>query len=167
MRILVTGRAGSGKTAVASELTKRGYSAFDTDKISHLSSWRNKKTKDLIQFTDNRYVDLKKYEWVWDRVILESFLRNSNDIFICGGASNDFDFEDLFSKHFVLDVSPDIQINRLTTRSNNDYGKDPRMFEAIIQGQFNHVSKARSLGITLINADSRIEEVVDRILDQL
>lgn len=165
MRYLITGRAGSGKSAVTAELARRGYNAFDTDAVHGLSSWRDKTTKKLVSIKDNSFVDLNSYEWVWDPSVLNDLVSKHNDIFVCGGASNDFEFEDLFDKHFVLSVTPNIQIKRLQTRVNNDYGKDPRMFEAIIYGQALHAKKGEEYGAIIIDANLPIQTVVDTILE--
>ncbi len=164
-KVLVTGRAGSGKTTVTGELLKRGYRAFDTDKIPLLSSWINKTTGKVVTLEDCSIVDSKLYAWLWDPAILEKFIQNYEDIFICGGADNDYDFDSMFDYHFVLDVSPQIQAKRVVHRTNNEYGKG--MIPIVLEDQKKHVAIAHKKQSNIINADRAVEQVVDDILRQI
>lgn len=164
-KVLVTGRAGSGKTTVVHELLKRGYSAFDTDEVPLLSSWVNKTTGKAVTLEDCSVVDNKLYVWLWSPALLEEFIQGHKNLFICGGADNDYDFDTLFDYHFVLDVSPQIQSERVKHRTNNTYGKG--MIPVVIDDQKNHIAKARQQKSILINADQPIVRVVDDILRQI
>ena len=163
MRILITGRAGSGKSAITVELRQRGFLAQDTDNIAGLCAWYHKGTGVQTTIKDNRYVP-GQYDWLWDKAILKNAVKSHPDIFICGGADNDFMFDDLFDKHFVLNVSPAAQINRLKTRVNNNYAKDPAMHSYVLAQQQDHIRTAEQRGATLINADQPITQVVNDIL---
>lgn len=164
---LVTGRAGSGKSTVAIELSGRGLEAFDADDIPGLSNWEDISTGDKVTLNNNRYVDIQKLQWIWDRKVLFAFLANLDGAFICGGADNDFSFEDLFAKHFVLDVNPETQIERIETRASNDYGKDPSMFTEILKKQNRHIQKAHARNAIIIDANQPIKAVVDAIAEYL
>lgn len=164
MKVLVTGRAGSGKTAVATELKRRNYNAFDSDDVPELSSWQDKQTGELAQLVDNSYVDLHRLHWVWNASVLEKLLKNNADVFLCGGADNDLSFYGKFDHHFVLNIEPDLQIKRLQTRTNNNYGSDPRMYDAIVAKEAAHVTQACQLGATALDASQPIEQVVDTLL---
>ncbi len=166
MRVLVTGRVGSGKTTVSKELNRRGYTAFDSDDVPGLSAWTdsngNKK-----HFADNSYIDLSEYDWLWDKHVLQNLIKQHEDIFICGGAHNDLSFDDLFDAHFVLDVEPTVQIQRILNREDNDYAKDPRMHQQVIDNQREHLAKAVKMGHKVVDANKPISEVVDYMLRQL
>jgi adenylate kinase family enzyme len=164
MKMVITGRAGSGKTAVATELKQRGYDAFDTDNIPNLSNWFNVNTGERVTITGNTYVDRSRYSWAWDTATLRQLLDTHDNIFICGGADNDFDFDDWFDRHFVLSIEPELQIEHLQNRTNNDYGKDPRMFHTITEQQAAHISTGRARGAIVIDASKPITAVVDDIL---
>ena len=164
---LITGRAASGKSAVAKELNYRNIKAFDTDAISGLSSWKDIRTNEVVTLKDNRYVNLDTLRWVWDKEVLRTFLRYQDNVFVCGGADNDFTFDDLFHIHFVLNVAPDVQIERLQSRISNDYGKDPAMFPKIIEKQRVHIENAKLHNAILIDAEQPIGAVVDSIMSYL
>ncbi len=163
-RYLVTGRAGSGKSTVASELRKRGYAAFDADSIDGLSSWIKRTTGQKVVIEDNTNVDLTQYDWLWDGDILRHFISDKETLFICGGAENDFSFETLFDQHFVLDIDADAQIQRLLSRIENDYGKNPAMHSSIVAKQAAHIADARTHGAIIIDATEPIDEVIDKII---
>ena len=166
-KYLVTGRAASGKSAVTEELQRRGITVFDTDAITGLSGWRNIKTDEPVLVDDNTYVDLDTLAWVWNKKVLFDFIREKDNLFICCGADNDFDFEAYFDEHFVLAVTPTTQISRLRSRSKNDYGKDFRMFPMIIEKQRVHVENAKLHNAIIINAEQPIKAVVDTIMSHL
>lgn len=163
-RYLVTGRAGSGKTAVTQELKRRGFVAFDSDDVPELSTWWDTATNKPVIIRDNSYVDLSRYRWVWDDSVLQNLLEQHTDIFLCGGAHNDLEFTNRFDASFVLDVHPSEQIKRLQMRSNNDYGRDPAMHGKILANQRNHLAAALKLNAHRIDANQPIENVVDDIL---
>ena len=167
MRILITGRAGSGKSTVMRELRSRGYNAFDTDEVPDLSRWIDKQTGQPTTVGDIQFVDVSRYYTAWDRTVLEKFLAKHNDVFMCGSSGNDLSFEDLFDRHFVLQVEPQTQIHRLLTRTDNDYGKDPRMHAHITAAQKDHVESAQKLGAITIDAEPDAQTVVDTILAKL
>lgn len=163
MRILVTGRAGSGKSAVAIELKRRGFNAFDTDQIEGLSAWYKKSNGKKVQVSNNQYVS-EDLEWLWNGSVLEELCKANQDIFVCGGADNDFEFEAFFDRHFVLNVSPQVQVRRLSSRQNNDYGRDPAMHERIVAQQEEQVKNGMERGAVIVDADQPIQNVVDEIL---
>ena len=167
LRILVTGRAGSGKSAVCAELKLRGFPAFDADAVAGLSSWFDTYENKLVAIDARHYVDISRYEWRWSPDILRELLIEHPIIFLCGGADNDFDFEDLFDMHFVLKVSPSVQVKRLLERTNNSYGKNPAMHNAIVKESAKHIQVAAKLGLEIIDADRPIDIVVDEILEKL
>lgn len=166
MRVLITGRAGSGKTTVSKELNRRGYNAFDTDDMPDLSAWTDA-NGNKQKFNDNSFVDLNEYDWLWDGDVLRTFLEKHEDVFICGGAHNDLSFDGLFDAHFVLDVAPNTQIERILSREDNNYGKDPRMHSWVLESQQEHLEQAIQQGHIVLDANQPVSEVADQISEHL
>lgn len=164
---LVTGRAGSGKSSVAAELRARGFETYDTDEIVGLAGWVDVTTKEKVRLTDSTNVDLDRYEWLWDEDILRHFISGKDGVILCGSADNDFVFEDCFAKHFVLNVLPHVQIERLLKRTMNDYGKDPAMHAAILAKQAEHIATARVRGAVIIDASQPVILIADQIVSEI
>lgn len=163
---LVIGRAGSGKTAVAKELFRRGFAAFDADDVPRLSAWIDLATGERTTVHNAGIIDDTKVDWLWDEKILTEFLAkyDGRDIFLCGGAGNDLVLHTHFDKTFVLSVDPTIQAERLRTRTDNDYGKHPQMIPKVIAQQAELVRRGTAAGTVSIDADAPISEVVDAIV---
>jgi len=161
-KFLITGRAGSGKSAINQELRERNYNSFDTDKIPGLTRWENLQGNP-IKVDASKYVDYSEVSWNWNKNILQSMLVARKAIFFCGSASNDLELMPLFDRVFVLTLDPKVQLERLRQREES-YGKDPRQQQEIIEEQIVFVEQATSLGAIPINNDRPIKAVVDEII---
>src|SRR5436190_1855713 len=113
MNYLITGRAGSGKSAVNKELQARGYNSLDADKVPGLARWEDTPTGRPVQIDPTQYVDYSKVDWNWQEAILKGLLTADRPFFLCGSASNELEFHHLFDKVFVLTLDPKTQTLRL------------------------------------------------------
>jgi dephospho-CoA kinase len=163
MKCLVTGRAGSGKSAVNSELKNRGLRSYDTDTFPGLARWEDIKTGQQVRVDPSKYVDYTKIDWNWQDGVLRSLLASEDDLFLCGSASNELDYHPLFDKVFVLTLDADTQLARLKSRPD-DYGKDPAQQAEIIKEQAEFVEDALRLGAIAVDGTRSINAVVDEIL---
>jgi broad-specificity NMP kinase len=170
MKYLVIGRAGSGKSSVASELKDRGHNALDADKVSGLAQWEDAITGQPTTPEDITNVDSSKIHWNWQAEKIAGLLASEGDLILCGGADNDLSFVPSFDQTFVLDVSPKIQTERLkslTRSTENPYGTHPDMIPIVLAEQAELVSATTKLGAIAINADQPIEKVVDEFLSHI
>lgn len=145
---LVSGLPGTGKTSVCLELQTRGYSAVDADRAI------------AFQVSDG---------WLWDGEKLEKALNNSSGelVFVCGSASNRDEFITRFQKVFILHVDDQTLKQRLLSRTNNNFGKDPAILARQIINNQGVKDYSVKRGRTVIDASQPIDKVVDEIISSI
>ncbi|GHO57297.1 AAA family ATPase [Ktedonobacter robiniae] len=121
-RILLTGMSGTGKTTVISELAARGYKAVDAD-CDEFSEW-GEVTGNAATLDSPVEVDR---DWVWreDRVQGLLSTEETDVLFLSGCAENMQKFLSQFDHVVLLSAPADVIVERLRTRTNNQYGKHP------------------------------------------
>lgn len=153
---LIEGLSGTGKTSVAEELIKRGYNAIDADEVFGFFGDLN---------TGLPSDDTTKREWLWDRQKFEEIVGKTNGIlFVSGGAMNQEDFKDSFSKVFTLQVDDETLKKRLMNRTNNDYGKQPHELARQLEWNKGVEVWSKQRGTILIDATRDLDKVVDEIV---
>ncbi|MDQ5885784.1 MAG: hypothetical protein QG593_553 [Patescibacteria group bacterium] len=157
MIIQIDGISGTGKTTTSDELIKRGYNAIDADEA--FGYFGDPETGEP---TDEQI----QHNWIWDIEKIRSLAKASEDepIFVCGGAMNQDKARDLFATRFTLVIDDDTMRHRLTTRTNNDFGKHPDDLARQLEWNQGAADYARSIGAIVIDATKPIEQVVDDIL---
>lgn len=108
-RVLLTGMSGTGKSTVIGELAMRGFRTVDMDD----PGW-------------SEYA--LDGDWIWreDRIrALLSSVKEDETLFVSGCATNQGKFYPLFEEIVLLSAPAAVLVERLTTRTNNPYGKRP------------------------------------------
>lgn len=156
--IQIDGISGTGKTTVSEEFIKRGYHAIDADAV--FGYFGDPKTGEPVNEKHQR-------NWIWDKDKIMSLAKASaNDIvYVCGGAMNQGDIKDVFTKRFTLVVDDETMRRRLLSRTNNDFGKHPDDLARQLKWNKGSADYARSIGSIVIDATKPIEKVVDEILN--
>jgi 5'(3')-deoxyribonucleotidase/dephospho-CoA kinase len=168
--IYITGVPGSGKSTVRSELLKRGYTAYGTDEDS-LAYFYNNQTGEPIRHhmpADKRTPEWRaQHTWKVSRSAIEKLRASAGDepVFLCGVVANDADeLWDLFNKVVALTLDEQTLRHRITSRTNDDYGKNAHEFAALLKWIQTAETDYVRLGATIIDATKPIEQVVDDIL---
>jgi broad-specificity NMP kinase len=156
---LIEGLSGAGKTTVCEELNKLGHRAVDADEV-------------FAHFADpetGAYSDEKTTHWIWDKEKFDNVVKGHREepLFVCGGATNQEDYKHHFDKIFTLHIDDKVLKQRLLTRTNNDYGKEPKELEQQLEWNKGAIHYSKQRGTTLIDATKPVSEVVDEILKNL
>jgi shikimate kinase len=106
-RVLLTGMSGTGKSSVVRDLVARGYKAVDTD-----DGWSEPQP-------DGRQL--------WREDAIEALLatEDTDVLFVAGCEENQAKFHQQFDCIVLLSAPLETLVERLATRSNNSYGKEP------------------------------------------
>src|SRR5436309_1249680 len=101
MKIYITGVSGTGKSAIAKELEKRGILAFSIDEAEGLCNWVDRKSQEI----DNNYIPsidwLNAHDWICNVEKLKKLLDSGKDLVIVTGIStNQDEYLNLFDKIF-------------------------------------------------------------------
>lgn len=171
--IYITGIPGSGKTAVCSELKKRGYVALDTDNDGIAFFYNNVNGEAITEPipAEERTPEWRReHTWKAKRETVEALRRKAVDrpVFLCGVTSNDADeLWDLFSIVFALVVDEkEVVEKRVMERSEDGYGKNPHELATLMKWQQTASDEYRKLGAVLIDASRPLDQVVDAIIAQ-
>lgn len=116
--ILITGMSGTGKSTVIRALVTRGYRAVDTDS-DEWCVWTDDPMADgLLATTTER-------DWIWREERIDHLLKDryADILFVSGCKSNQSRFYQDFDHIVLLSASTDVILDRLATRTTNDYGK--------------------------------------------
>jgi adenylate kinase family enzyme len=104
-RVLITGMSGTGKSTLLGELAARGYRTVDTD------------------YGD--YYETLDGERLWREDRIRALLATEGTLFVQGTARNQGAFYPFFEHIVLLSAPAKVLVERLATRVNNPYGKDP------------------------------------------
>ncbi len=118
-RVLLTGLSGTGKSTVIAALAERGYTAVDTDYGGF---------SELVSVPDDELTGIDPgQDWVWreDRVDALLSTADADVLFVGGCAPNQGTFYSRFDHIILLAAPADVIVERLSSRTNNPYGKRP------------------------------------------
>ena len=153
----IDGLSGTGKSTLCAELMRRGYRAVDSDSMF---AYYGDPVTGLPSDVESRA------NWIWEGQKLRAFARASHDVavFICGGAMNQNEFVDLFTKRFTLRIDSDTMRQRLLARTNNSFGKDPEDLAEQLELNQHVAEDAKRNGSIVIDATRPIHVVADDVV---
>ena len=149
-RILLTGMSGTGKSTVIAELAARGYKAVDTD---------------YDGFTIKINVG-EGPEWLWREDRIQELLsaEDANVLFISGTSRNQVKFYPHFDHIVLLSAPAHVLVERLTTRTNNPYGKNPDELAETLLFQETVEPLLRRTASLEVDTSAPVEQVIETIL---
>jgi dephospho-CoA kinase len=104
-RILVTGMSGTGKSSALAQLARRGFRIVDTDD----PGWTVE--------------DAEGGRWWDEQRIAQLLAEDGPTLYVAGAVSNQGRFYDRFDAVVLLSVPSEVLLQRIGTRSTNDYDK--------------------------------------------
>ena len=118
-RVLLTGMSAAGKSTITAALAARGYKAVDLDNGTW-SHWVEVAGDD----TPGTPVEAGR-DWVWrDDRVADLLATEDADVLVISGCSpNQGQFYPLLDAVVLLSAPEAVVIERLASRSGNDYGK--------------------------------------------
>lgn len=123
MKVYITGLSGVGKTTVTQELTRRGFTAYDTDEVPGLARLELRETGQPVDWPTG-HIDWGKYAWNITPEILEETLSQDETMFLSGVCGNQDEFYNMFGKLIVVTVDSETHLHRMRSRpyrgSNDD-----------------------------------------------
>src|SRR5438876_8540 len=153
--------SGTGKSTVITELAARGYKAVDTD----YDGW-----SELVDIPDKSGPHASglggDQDWRWreDRIARLLSTEDADVLFISGGATNQVKFYGRFD-HIVLLTAPiSVMTERLASRTNNPYGKDPDELARVLALKQTVEPMLRRDADLEIDTSVPLEQVVEKIL---
>lgn len=147
MPVLVTGMSGTGKSSALAELARRGFRTVDTD----LDGWS--------------VFDEAGDEWLWDEARIAALLDDAGaePLFVSGTVRNQVRFYDRFDAVVLLSAPLDVILERIDTRTGNDWGKTPEQ-RALVAAQVAEIEPLLRRGCTHeVDATRPLGEVVDAL----
>jgi dephospho-CoA kinase len=145
-RVLLTGMSGTGKSSVLSALRARGFKTVDTD----YGGWS----------------ELVANEWLWREDLMARLLstEEADILFVSGAARNQTKFYARFDHVVLLTAPAPLMTQRLISRTNNPYGKDPAELAQVLALKQTVEPALRRAADLEIDTSIPLEEVVARIL---
>jgi hypothetical protein len=120
-KVLVTGMSGTGKSSALAELGRRGYRVVDTDDAGW-TEW----------IPDPEEVGGGEWLWVEDRMTELLDLDRRGTLFVQGCVRNQGKFYGRFDAVVLLSAPARVILDRIASRTTNDYGKPPAERELIL-----------------------------------
>ncbi|HEV2073086.1 MAG TPA: AAA family ATPase [Thermomicrobiales bacterium] len=157
--VLLTGMSGTGKSTVIKELSDQGYRAIDTD-YDGLS--------ELVAVPDDELTGLEPgQDWVWREDRIQALLSTHDvDVLFLGGCSpNQGKFYPKFDHIILLSAPAEALVDRLATRTNNPYGKQPEEVARVLQLQHAIEPLLRATATHEIDTSIPLDQVVAKVLE--
>jgi len=168
--ILLTGIAGSGKSAVCAALARLGHPAFDIEDVDGLFTMYDKATgRPFVDYDNDDLAKVERGSWICDKEKLKELIdQNSARVtFYCGVASNQDEIWPMFDQVILLRAAPATIRHRLATRTSNDFGRTAEVQDRVLGYQDWWEQKAIKQDALVIDADRPLSEVTAEIITMI
>ncbi|WP_407159471.1 nucleoside kinase [Bradyrhizobium sp. STM 3557] len=166
---LIDGVSGAGKTAVCTELRRRGYQAIHGDR-ELVYRGDPDTAQPMAPETDPPTAIWMSEHQIWDLAKVQAHIVDQTEAltFFCGGSRNFAKFVDLLDGVFILDVDVDTMNRRIDERvvlDPTDFGGKPEERELAVR--LHQTKEDLPKNGILIDAAAPLAHVVDEILRRI
>jgi broad-specificity NMP kinase len=165
----ITGVAGTGKTTVGQELANLGHYVVDVEETKGLCAWWSIESEQFVAFPDVVTSEFSvAHRWRLDMDKLEEITDDTKPSVVLVGTNETLkENMSMFEKVFILRCEPDVFIERLNNRKNNDFGKDESIQQEIMGWYKDFETRMLDAGAISIDASQSINGVADQIAKHL
>jgi AAA domain len=144
--------SGTGKSTALGELGRRGFRVVDTDSPAW-SEW--------IPAADGA-----EGEWLWREDRIAQLLTSGDErtLYVSGCMSNQGKFYDRFDAIVLLSGPVEVILDRVESRTTNDYGKGPGERDLILSHHRSVEPLLRATCTHEIDASKPLDDVVDELI---
>lgn len=155
------GISGVGKSTVAHALVAQGYKSIDADS----DEWCEWVAVNDLPQTAGTSVEADR-DWVWreDRIQKLLSTEDTDILFVSGTAANMGKFIRQFDHTILLSAPADVIAERLATRTNNPYGKNPDELARVLDLKETVEPLLRNAAHHEIDTRAPLDQVVATIL---
>jgi dephospho-CoA kinase len=159
-RVLITGMSGTGQSTLICELAARGYKAIDADS-DEWSQWVEVSSSGIAGTPVKPDQD-----WVWREERSAALLatEDADVLFVSGCAENMVKFFPQFDHIVLLSAPAEVIVERLATRTTNDYGKHPDEVARVLDLQQTVEPLLRKVAGYEIDTSAPLDQVVATVL---
>jgi dephospho-CoA kinase len=147
-KVLVTGMSGTGKSTALAELRRRGFEVVDTDE----PGWTEWCDED------------RGYLWREDRIAELLARGRTTTLYVSGAVSNQGRFYPQFDAVVLLSAPAEVMLDRIESRTTNDYGKTAEECELIVAHLAEVEPLLRATCTHEIDVTQPIEDVVAELV---
>lgn len=152
------GMSGTGKSTVIGALAARGYRAVDADEGG---------LSDLVDVSHNQLTGLGSgKDWIWQEDRIQQLV-SADDVevvFLGGCSPNQGKVHPQFDHIVLLTAPASVIVDRLSTRTNNPYGKRPGEIERTLLLQQSIEPLLRAVADHEIDTSGLMDRVLEVIL---
>jgi dephospho-CoA kinase len=152
-RVLVTGMSATGKSTVLNKLGELGHKVVDTDYGGFTTEVDSAEGPERL--------------WREDRIQEVLSANDADVLFISGTSRNQVRFYSQFDHIVLLSAPAHVLVERLITRTNNPYGKNPNEIAQTLGFLRAVEPKLRGSATLEIDASAPLDQVVTAILEHV